>query len=69
MLRALLPCSVHLLADPTSFEEPLLDATLTVLVDEKSQIVSILQEGASFALDIPKKCTQAAKRRRGEITI
>ncbi|KAK7033116.1 Semialdhyde-dh domain-containing protein [Favolaschia claudopus] len=34
-----------LLADPTAFEEPLLDTTVTVVVDENSELVLVSQSG------------------------
>jgi len=34
-----------LLADPSAFEEPLLGSTISVVVDEKSVVGSVLQEG------------------------
>ena len=62
-------CRTHVLADPTSFEEPLLDTSLTVLVDEKSQTVSVLQEGVGLEQDVMKECVEGARRRRGEVKI
>ncbi|KAJ6494803.1 ribosomal protein S5 domain 2-like protein [Mycena vitilis] len=36
-----------LLADPTAFEEPLLDTTISIVVDENSDLVSVVQLGPS----------------------
>ncbi|KAL5527902.1 hypothetical protein ACEPAG_6703 [Sanghuangporus baumii] len=61
--------STHILADPSSFEEPLLDTTITVLVDENAQLVSVQQsgDGASSAQDSILHCIAAAKKRRKEL--
>jgi len=60
---------MHLLADPTSIEEPLLDATLTVVLDEGSEnIISITQCGfgltsASTGNKLSLACIRLAKER------
>ncbi|KAF5391036.1 hypothetical protein D9757_003953 [Collybiopsis confluens] len=36
----------HLLPDPTAFEEPLLDTTISVVLDPQAQVLSISQLGA-----------------------
>ncbi|KAI0329643.1 hypothetical protein GY45DRAFT_1324779 [Cubamyces sp. BRFM 1775] len=54
----------HTLADPTSFEEPLLDTTISVVVDEKGGLVSVMQLGLGVlggADDVLTKCIDAAK--------
>ena len=38
-------CRTRLLSDPNSFEEPLLDTTISVIVDELGQLVSVSQYG------------------------
>lgn len=57
-----------LLADPTAFEEPLLDTTISVVVDENSDLVSVVQLGpgvdVSGAGDTLSTCISAAKSRR-----
>lgn len=59
----------HVLADPTSFEEPLLDATLTVVLDEGSEnVISIAQYGSSLIPSSPGgnvslTCIRLAKER------
>ena len=59
----------RLLTDPTSFEEPLLATTITVVVDEQNQLISVAQYGPGSApqQDILLKCIAAAKQRRKEI--
>ncbi|KLO14512.1 hypothetical protein SCHPADRAFT_903189 [Schizopora paradoxa] len=64
--------SSHILSDPSSFEEPLLDSTLSVIVDEKQQLVSISQSGAtggtSTSNDSLLKCIATAKSRRDALS-
>jgi len=61
--------SKHVLADPTSFEEPLLDATLTVVLDEGSEnVISLAQYGPSFTSsstggNVSLACIRLAKER------
>ncbi|KAH7108048.1 ribosomal protein S5 domain 2-type protein [Auriculariales sp. MPI-PUGE-AT-0066] len=66
--------SLHLLADPTSFEEPMLDATLTVAIDESGQMWSMQQEGLMQIGErnsqfVVQECVQAAQQRRAQIQI
>ncbi|EIW61518.1 uncharacterized protein TRAVEDRAFT_35012 [Trametes versicolor FP-101664 SS1] len=53
----------HILADPTSFEEPLLDTTISVVVDESGGLTSVMQLGLGIvgADDVLNKCIDAAK--------
>ncbi|KAI0355465.1 ribosomal protein S5 domain 2-like protein [Trametes cingulata] len=53
----------HLLADPTSFEEPLLDTTISVVIDESGGLTSVMQLGLGVvgADDVLNKCIDAAK--------
>ena len=53
------------LADPTSFEEPLLDTLVTVTLDEKNELVSVYQGGgAENSSDgFVKQCVEAARQR------
>jgi exosome complex component RRP43 len=59
----------HILADPTSFEEPLLDTTLSIIIDEYDQVVSVSQLGLGSAgsQDALLSCISAAKVRRKEL--
>ncbi|KAI5121183.1 hypothetical protein M0805_005984 [Coniferiporia weirii] len=61
--------STYILSDPTSFEEPLLDTSITVVVDEKGDLTSVLQSGpgTAGAQDTMSRCIAAAKRRRKEL--
>ncbi|KAJ7773241.1 ribosomal protein S5 domain 2-type protein [Mycena metata] len=56
-----------LLADPTAFEEPLLDTTISVVVDENGDLVSVVQLGPGVdtgAADTLSTCISSAKTRR-----
>ncbi|KAJ6505978.1 ribosomal protein S5 domain 2-type protein [Mycena vulgaris] len=56
-----------LLADPTAFEEPLLDTTISVVVDENGELVSVVQLGPGVDAsggDTLSTCISAAKSRR-----
>lgn len=56
----------RILADPTSFEEPLLDTTLTVILDEQGSLIQVTQlgvGGASEQGDTLTECIAAAKIR------
>lgn len=59
-------CSTHVLTDPTSFEEPLLDTTFTVTVDENGGLVSVVQLGLA-SQDILQRCIATAKARCVEL--
>jgi len=61
--------SAHVLADPTSFEEPLLDTTLSVAVDETGGLVSVTQLGLGIVgnQDVLMRCITAAKDRRSYV--
>ena len=61
--------SSHLLADPTAFEEPLLETTVTVITDSEGRLLSINQLGQylSPTLDVLSKCTTNAQSRTTEI--
>ncbi|KZT70290.1 hypothetical protein DAEQUDRAFT_744783 [Daedalea quercina L-15889] len=58
----------HVLADPTSFEEPLLDTTLSVAVDENGGLVSVTQLGLGGVgnQDVLMHCIAAARARCSE---
>ncbi|EJD01703.1 uncharacterized protein FOMMEDRAFT_88508 [Fomitiporia mediterranea MF3/22] len=61
--------STHILADPSSFEEPLLNTSYTVIIDEKDELVSVQQAGASTSSvqDSMLNCIAAARKRRKEL--
>ncbi|KAI0694371.1 ribosomal protein S5 domain 2-like protein [Cerioporus squamosus] len=52
----------YILADPTSFEEPLLDTTVSVVVDENGGLTSVMQLGLGIVGgdDVLSKCIDAA---------
>ncbi|KAG8852346.1 hypothetical protein FRB96_008692 [Tulasnella sp. 330] len=62
------------LSDPSAFEEPLLETSMSVVVDEKGEVVSALQlglgpkhapvAGKPLGHDIMASCLRIAKRRR-----
>ncbi|KAI0722545.1 ribosomal protein S5 domain 2-like protein [Earliella scabrosa] len=55
----------HILADPTSFEEPLLDTTVSVVMDEKGGLTSVMQLGLGIlgdGQDVLTACIAAAKQ-------
>ncbi|EKM59904.1 uncharacterized protein PHACADRAFT_181840 [Phanerochaete carnosa HHB-10118-sp] len=52
----------HILTDPTSFEEPLLDTTFTVTVDENGGVISVVQLGLA-SQDVLRKCIATTKSR------
>ncbi|TBU28684.1 ribosomal protein S5 domain 2-like protein [Dichomitus squalens] len=53
----------HILADPTSFEEPLLDTSVSVVVDDAGGLISVMQLGLGTAdgQDLLSTCIDAAK--------
>lgn len=62
--------STHILTDPTTFEEPLLDSTFTIVLDEDSELLSVAQLGLGLVGDSDQvllRCIDAAKRRRATI--
>ena len=56
----------HVLADPTSFEEPLLDTTISVTMEENGGLISVTQVGLGLIAnqDVLARCIAAAKERR-----
>lgn len=68
----------HVLVDPTSFEEPLLDSSLSIILGDNDDIVSISQLG-SLLVSVEEKggqevqrdalagCIASAKQRRAEV--
>jgi len=61
--------SSHLLADPTAFEEPLLETMVTVITDSEGRLLSINQLGQYLSpeLDVLSKCITNAQSRTTEI--
>ena len=59
----------HVLTDPTAFEEPLLDTTITVTVDDNGDLISVTQLGISLVgnQDALGGCIAAAKARHAEL--
>ena len=57
----------HVLADPTSFEEPLLDGTISIILSNANpdRLISVSQLGAGHDALLP--CIEAAKVRCREI--
>jgi exosome complex component RRP43 len=57
------------LADPTAFEEPLLETTVTVITDGEGHLLSINQLGQYLPpeLDVLSKCIANAQGRTTEI--
>lgn len=59
-------CRTHILADPSSFEEPLLDTTVSVVLDEHGNFVSVNQLGLGLPYtdkDVLGHCTAIARER------
>ena len=59
----------RIIADPTSFEEPLLDTNVSVVVDEQGDLISVTQLGlgSSGLVDTLTHCIAAAKKRRSDL--
>jgi exosome complex component RRP43 len=59
----------RIIADPTSFEEPLLDTNVSVVVDERGSLISVTQLGlgSSGPVDTMTHCIAAAKKRRSDL--
>jgi exosome complex component RRP43 len=58
----------HILADPASFEEPLLDAFITVILNEDGDLNSIAQSGLATvgeksSEEVVAGCVAEAKKR------
>ena len=67
ILTPLLLRRTHVLADPTSFEEPLLDGTISIILSNANpdRLISVSQLGAGHDALLP--CLEAAKVRCREI--
>jgi exosome complex component RRP43 len=59
----------RLLADPTSFEEPLLDTTISAVIDDQSKLISVTQIGlgSTGAQDVLLDCITAAKKHQSSL--
>lgn len=53
----------HVLLDPTAFEEPLMDIALTVIVDDRGQLISISESGDAISQETLLQCIGRAKER------
>jgi exosome complex component RRP43 len=64
--------STHILSDPSAFEEPLLDDTLTIVMDQNGDFISVshvgegLQSKDGSKEDVLKLCMHKAKVRHQE---
>jgi exosome complex component RRP43 len=75
----LTPPRTHTLTDPTAFEEPLLDTTLSVVLDSASgELISVSQVGLGLVPsageegeteDTPLACISAAKKHCEELVL
>ncbi|KAJ3553658.1 hypothetical protein NM688_g3493 [Phlebia brevispora] len=61
--------SAKILADPTAFEEPLLDTTFTVVLDERGELISVAQLGLGVvgSHNILTNCVSAARTRCSQL--
>ncbi|KAH7910716.1 ribosomal protein S5 domain 2-type protein [Hygrophoropsis aurantiaca] len=67
IVEASRPC---VLSDPTSFEEPLLDTTLSVITDARGELISVSElgvDGGTGEQSILAQCIPEAKKRRAQI--
>jgi len=56
--------SKHILSDPTAFEEPLLDTTLSIILGDENKLISVSQLGlGSGSQDALMSCIKQAKQR------
>jgi len=63
--------STHILTDPTTFEEPLLDTTFSVVLDEEGELISVLQLGLGLvgsSHDVLPQCINVARSRCSSIS-
>ena len=70
-LRRLFIHSSHVLADPTSFEEPLLETSITVIINGDGALNCVLQSGLAVVGDksgetVVASCVTEAKKRCAE---
>ncbi|KAI0784898.1 ribosomal protein S5 domain 2-like protein [Abortiporus biennis] len=61
--------SSYILADPTVFEEPLLETTYTIIVNQDSELISVNQSGLGLlnGQDVLSRCIATSKARCLEI--
>lgn len=67
----------YILADPTSFEEPLLDTSLSIVLGDDDRVITISQFGSVFVSsddgdddvqrDALKECLESANIRRKQL--
>jgi exosome complex component RRP43 len=59
----------HLLPDPTSFEEPLLDTSITIIMNHTGEIISTRQAGPGLTLTPPNSSSneKEGSERKGTI--
>jgi exosome complex RNA-binding protein Rrp42 (RNase PH superfamily) len=57
----------HVLSDPTAFEEPLMDVALTVIVDDREQLISTSESGAAISQETLLQCISRAKERASQL--
>ncbi|KAG0696798.1 ribosomal protein S5 domain 2-type protein [Suillus ampliporus] len=53
----------HVLSDPTAFEEPLIDVALTVIVDDRGELISTTESGGAISEETLLRCISRAKER------
>ncbi|KAG1886659.1 ribosomal protein S5 domain 2-type protein, partial [Suillus subluteus] len=53
----------HVLSDLTAFEEPLMDVTLTVIVDDRGELISITESGGAISEETLLWCINRANER------
>jgi len=64
--------SSHLLYDPSSFEESLLDTTITVVLNEQSQVLFAAQVGPErhqSSDELLRQCISVAKKRKVDLPV
>ena len=57
----------HVLSDPTAFEEPLIDVALTVIVDDREQLISTSESGTAISQETLLQCISRAKERASQL--
>ena len=67
--QSIVLCSMYLLADPTSFEEPMLDTVISIIMDDDGELMSVNQLGLGVAgsQNVLSDCIAAAKNRCGAL--
>ncbi|KAG1778876.1 ribosomal protein S5 domain 2-type protein [Suillus placidus] len=57
----------HVLSDPTAFEEPLMDVMLTVIVDDRGELISTTESGGAISEETLLRCINRARERALEL--